>query len=141
MPDRHEHFASRAAYRERVVRGRSASEALALLTAAYDFALFELDGVPDTAFVRQRARIARTDAEWSWDAVATLAAYVAEVEAALIPGQSPSRTPDGPFLPAYGSAPWSEWRSSSEAVRVPIVTVLPVRILQDETGRTVVEAA
>ncbi len=55
MPDRYEHFASRAAYWERVVRGRSAFEALTLLTAAYDFALFELDGVSDMAFVRPGA--------------------------------------------------------------------------------------
>lgn len=50
------------------MRGRSATEALALLTAAYAFALFELDEVPDPAFVRQRARIARTDAKRSSDA-------------------------------------------------------------------------
>lgn len=141
MPDRHEHFASRAAYWERVARGLRAMDALAMLTAAYEFALFELDGVPDTAFARQRALIARTDAEHPWAAVETLASYVAEVEAALIPGQSPARAPDGSFLPAYGSAPWSEWRSTAEAARVPLLTVLPVRILRDENGRPVVEAA
>lgn len=141
VPDRQEHFAARAVYWERVARGRRAADALALLTVAYEFALFELDGVPDTAFARRRALIARTDGEHPWAAVETLAAYVAEVEAALIPGQSPSRAEDGSFLHAYGSALWSEWRSTAEAAYVPLLTVVPVRILQDETGRPVVEAA
>lgn len=138
MPDRLEHHAARAAYWERVMRGRRATDALAMLTTAYEFALFELDGVPDTAFARQRALIARTDAEHPWAAVETLAAYVAEVEAALIPGQSPSRAASCPPTAARRD------RSGGALPRpasVPLVTVMPVRILQDDSGRPVVEAS
>ena len=139
MPDRHEHFAGRAAYCERVVRGRTPAHAVAVLTAAYDLALFELDGVQDTAFAHNRAFFARAHAEEPWDAVETMAAYVAEVESGRIPGTSPPQGQDGAFLPAKRSAPWSEWRTAAEAARVPLITVVPVRIVQDQNGRTVVE--
>lgn len=93
MPDRHEHLAVRSAYRERIVRGRSATRAVAILTADYDLALFELEGVPDTAFVRQRALIARADDELPSDAVEAITGYIAEVEAGRIPCQSPPTLP------------------------------------------------
>ena len=139
MPDRHEHFARRAAYWERVVQGRSIAGALAILTAAYDLALFELDGVQDTAFAHNRAFFARAHADEPWDAVETMAAYIAEVESGLIPGTSPPQGPDGAFVAAEDSAPWSEWRTTAEAARVPFITVVPVRIVQDQNGRTLVE--
>lgn len=95
MTDRNEHHASRSAYWERVVRGRPAAHAVAALTAAYDLAMQKLDGTADTAFAHQRAAIARAEAEHPWDAVDTMAAYVAEVESGLIPRQSPPRMTDG----------------------------------------------
>jgi hypothetical protein len=55
MPDRYEHRAARSAYWERVVANPGAVIAVTMLTAVYDLALFEMDGVPDTAFVRQKA--------------------------------------------------------------------------------------
>ena len=81
----------------------------------------------------------RVDAAALWDAVETMAAYVAEVESCLIPGKSPPRAPDGGFLPAESSAPWSEWRTAAEAAWVPLITVVPVRILQGSNGKTLVE--
>lgn len=135
MPDRHEHRATRSAYWERVVAGHSALIAVTALTAVYELALFELDSVPDTAFVRQKALIARAEAAFPWDAVETLTGCIADVESRLIPGQSPSRAPHGEYLPAYGSAPWSEWRTAAEATHVPLVTVVPVRLFHEQHGR------
>lgn len=139
--DRKAHLTERAMYWAQVVSDLPVEHAVAVLTATYDLALWELDGVQDTAFARNKAFFAGLDAESPWEPVATMAALVAEVEAGVLPAKSPLRAPGGGFLPAPSAAPWSEWAAPSDAARVPLYTVVPVRILQDHTGRTLVETA
>jgi hypothetical protein len=139
--DRHAHFAARAAYWERVVSGLAAAHAVAVLTATYDLALWELDGVQDTAFARNKAFFAGVDAASPWEPVAAMAAHIAEVEAGFLPAKSAPVAPSGGFLPAPHAAPWSEWGSPSQTAVVPLYTVVPVIILQDHNGRTIVETA
>lgn len=139
--DKHEHAAARASYWERVANGRAPAHAVAILTAVYDLALWELDGVQNTAFARNKAFFAGVDADSPWTPVMAMASYVAEVEAGFFPAKSPPVGLGGDFLPAPDAAPWSEWRSPSEAALVPLYTVVPVRILQDQNGRTLVETA
>lgn len=121
--------------------GRLPAHAVAILTAVYDLALWELDGVQDTAFARNKAFFAGVEADSPWAPVVTMASYVAEVESAFLPAKSPPVGPGGDFLPAPHAAPWSEWTSPSAAALVPLYTVVPVRILQSQTGKTLVETA
>ena len=141
IADQHEHAAARAAYWERVTHGRPPAHAVAVLTAVYDLALWELDGVQDTAFAHNKSFFAGLDTESPWTPVATMAACIAEVEAGFLPAKSPPRAPGGEFMPALHAAPWSEWASASEVATVPLYTVVPVRILQDQIGKTLVETA
>lgn len=139
--DRQAHLAERATYWTRVVNGLTAEHAVATLTAVYDLALWQLDGVPDTAFARNKAFFAGLYATLLWAPVMTMAWYIAEVEAGGLPSKSPPAIVDGGFQPAPHAASWSEWAAPSAAARAPLYTVVPVRILRDHSGRTLVETA
>ncbi len=123
----HAHLLRRAAYWATVASHYPSELAVAVLTAAYDIGLSELDGGCAGAFVQQRAAIARLTATRPGEAVLVLARYIAEVEAGVIHGEAPDEHTTVPG--------WSEW-GASHALDV---TEAPVRIKRVSPTRIFIE--